>query len=122
MALDVRVLANPEAYVVSVSGEIDSHSVEALDRALNRVLQQAAVESKHLLVDLTEVDFMDSSGIGVLIKTRTALPSQVPSYQVVAPTSRVKKVLAITGVDQLITVVDLLTDTTVDTNELSEVD
>jgi anti-anti-sigma factor len=73
--------------VVSVSGEIDIATADAFRRAL-------AAESAEecVVVSLLEVDYIDSSGLGVLIrehKVRQARGQQILVILPVYPTSRV---------------------------------
>jgi anti-sigma B factor antagonist len=58
------------------------------------------------VVDLSEVTFLDSTGLGVLIKTLSHLRENGAEMAVVATTARVLKVLTITGMDQVMTVAD----------------
>ncbi len=93
--------ASGDAVVVAVAGELDALSAPQLDEHLTEVL----AESPSLVVmDLTEVDFLDSTGLGVLIKALTHLRETGGELAVVATSPRILKVLTITGMDQIMSV------------------
>lgn len=85
--------------VVSASGELDAHSAPALQAQLEplTVRQHAAV-----VVDLTDVGFIDSTGLGVLVTTLKHVREVDGRLDVVVTSPRVLKVLAITGLDVVI--------------------
>lgn len=90
-----------EATVVAVAGELDALSAPQLDAHLTGLWTNLP---DYLVVDLSEVEFLDSTGLGVLIKALTHLRENGAEMAVVATTPRVLKVLAITGMDQVMTV------------------
>lgn len=51
--------------LVSVAGRVDAFSIPALQAQLDTFL---AGNIKHFIIDLTQINFMDSSGLAVLIK------------------------------------------------------
>lgn len=53
--------------VVVASGEIDIWTCPALQQALDAAMES----SKRVIVDLTDVTFLDSSGLAVLLRART---------------------------------------------------
>ena len=59
--LDIEVLAEGATCVVVVGGEVDMATAPQLDAAL-------ATVDGNIVVDLEAVTFLDSSGIGVLVK------------------------------------------------------
>jgi anti-sigma B factor antagonist len=86
--------------VVFAVGEIDIATSDGLREAMH-----AAVESsRHIIVDLSAVTFLDSTGLGVLLGTRKQIASTHQSMCLVGPTRLVAKVLSITRVDQTIPV------------------
>jgi len=52
----------------------------------------------HLVVDLEQVSFLDSSGIGVLMGVQRRLREHGGSLRLAAPSARVRRVLELTGV------------------------
>jgi stage II sporulation protein AA (anti-sigma F factor antagonist) len=63
MDLTAKVTGN--ILICRVKGELDHHTAEEFRDFVDRGLENNPV--KHLILDLTHLSFMDSSGIGVLI-------------------------------------------------------
>ncbi|WP_232662640.1 anti-sigma factor antagonist [Pseudonocardia sp. TRM90224] len=64
------------AVVVAVHGELDLHTAPALMAAVDDALGNAALDA--VVIDLSDVEFLGSSGLGVLanIATRASAPAQ----------------------------------------------
>ena len=75
--------------VVSVSGELDLATASELEKVL-----AAFSGSEPVVVDLSALEFVDSSGLHVLLKKR---PHGRPAAVVVAPDSHVARVFDIVG-------------------------
>jgi anti-sigma B factor antagonist len=86
--------------VVFALGEIDLATAPAMRGALVE-----AVESRrHLIVDLSAVTFLDSTGLGVLLGMQKRIGATHKSMSLVGPNGMVAKVLRITRVDDAIPV------------------
>jgi len=81
---------------VAVTGEIDMDSAERLDDAVGCALTMPGV--RRVEIDLTEVTFMDSSGINVLVRCHAGAHRAGSSLVVTHPQPTVLRVLQITGV------------------------
>ncbi len=82
--------------VVAVTGELDVYTAPVLEESLGDLVD----EGKHdLVVDLTEVTFMDSTGLGLLIKALKWAREHDGSLRIVANTEKVLKVFRVTGLD-----------------------
>ena len=79
-----------------VEGEIDTMTADALERALTTLL---ADSSKTLVIDLTAVTFLASSGLAVLI--RAAHQAGERRLRLVSAARAVRRPIEITGSDQL---------------------
>ena len=88
--------------VIHVSGEIDHHSaVEVRTEMDARILAERA---ERVLLELSEVDFMDSSGLG-LIMGRFALVKQYGgTLSVLDPSPAVIKMMRLAGMERMVTV------------------
>jgi anti-sigma B factor antagonist len=82
--------------VLSVKGEVDVYSAPALTENLTQLLDSGAAT---IVVDLTEVAFLDSTGLGALIAARTASEKAGGSLPVVCTQDRILKLFTITGLD-----------------------
>src|SRR4051812_49373803 len=80
------------APLIVLSGELDFWTLEHFETALQSALQE---QPRLITLDLTELRFIDSSGIGVLA---TALVSGTP-IRLRRPTPAVQRVLQFTGLD-----------------------
>ncbi len=67
--LDAAVSDDPGAPIIELSGEIDLHTRHVLQDALREVDGDSPV-----VIDLTDVTFMDSAGLQVLLSTRRRAP------------------------------------------------
>lgn len=83
--------------VLDVSGEVDVHTAPMLDAALTGHLDEGA---ESLVLDLSAVEFLDSTGLGVLIKTLKRSREQGAAFQLVI-NDRISKVFRITGLEEL---------------------
>ncbi|MEU0054216.1 STAS domain-containing protein [Streptomyces sp. NPDC006309] len=84
--------------VVTLAGEIDHHTGDALRQALDAT----DVPRSRIVVDLGQVTFMDSSGINILIAAYRALGEAGGWLRLAAPTESVMRTLQIVGVEAVI--------------------
>ena len=85
--------------IVAAIGEVDVFTAPLLDAELSRLTADGRV---NLVVDLARVDFLDSTGLSVLVKALKRVREAEGSLDVVVVSERVEKVFRITGLDQLI--------------------
>jgi anti-sigma B factor antagonist len=85
-----------ESAVLALSGEIDLAAGPAVRESLNELIGGGA---RHVVVDLRQVDFLDSIGLGVLVGAYRRLRDREPagSLRLVCTNERVIGVFAITG-------------------------
>ena len=92
------------AVVVHLVGELDLYNAPALRAAL---LEVAAEQPERLVIDLQEVDFVDSTALGVLIETRTKLENK-KAFLLAAPGRDTHRALTISGLDRHLSLHDTL--------------
>jgi anti-sigma B factor antagonist len=81
---------------VVVSGEIDVASSPTVGEALSQAVLADGADA--VLVDLSAVRFLDSSGISVLLKGRRLAGERAVSYRVTGANDMVRRILELTGV------------------------
>jgi anti-anti-sigma factor len=81
---------------LGVSGDVDMASSAALDIAIRQALMTPGVN--RVLVDLSQVSFLDSSGINTLVQDHQRAADQNINLQIVNPSRMALRVLDLTGV------------------------
>jgi len=92
--------------VVAAHGEVDLDTAAGLDRAVRAALRSCP----HLVVDLTHVTFIDSSGLGVLVGARRMATALGGEVSLVHPPAQVQRILAGTRLQQSFAVYRSLED------------
>lgn len=90
-----------DVYVVRVSGEVDMSHEEELRGELRTAI---AADTKGIVVDLTECEFIDSSGVRALLLSRQAQHSEEDSERlaVAAASDQILRILSVMGIDRVI--------------------
>jgi anti-sigma B factor antagonist len=89
-----------EACVVKLAGELDLYNAPQVREALARA---CADSPQRVVVDLSEVEFVDSTALGVLIEARTKLDNR-GAFLLAAPGLETRRALEISGLDRHFTV------------------
>ena len=105
--MQIATTPGSDRNVITVSGEVDLATSPDLDAALIAGLDSGAGS---LVVDLTDVSFMDSSGLGVIVRGLKRCREADKDLDLVITNERVLKVFGITGLDQVIPIHDSLED------------
>lgn len=85
---------------LKLTGEIDHHSAVKLREEADRLIYLE--RPKKLLLDLSGIDFMDSSGLG-FIMGRYALVSKLGgSLALLNPNARVSRILSLSALERII--------------------
>jgi len=87
--------------VVAASGEVDAYTGPELLEALTDSLQPAG-QPTWLLVDLTEVQYLDSIGLGILVQAAKEAADGGGAMAVACDTPVVLKVFDISGTRQML--------------------
>ena len=95
--LSLRVFAAEGYSVIEACGEIDIANAGELQRTVDSCVADGADQ---LIVDLSGIRFMDSSGLNVLIGTARQLGPG--SYGVVVSRPSIRKIFALTGIDKTV--------------------
>lgn len=86
--------------IIEISGEIDLHRAEELRQALAPAMERRAPE---ILLDLSEVSYMDSSGLAVLIESYQKARQWGGAFALCGVQKRVRAILDIACLDQILT-------------------
>ena len=83
--------------VVHVGGEVDTYTSPKLRTALNDLVRDGTTR---LALDLSEVSFLDSSALAVLLGTAKSCRAHGGSLTIAAATSETLRLLEITGLNR----------------------
>ncbi len=83
---------------VAVRGEVDIDVVQDLEAAIDAAIRESVGA---FIIDLSDLDFIDSSGIHVLLRARGLLSREDRALAVVCPYGPVRRALELSGVSDL---------------------
>jgi anti-sigma B factor antagonist len=95
------------AHVVTVHGDVDMHRSPALHQVLLDVME---TRPHTLVVDLADVSYMDSSGVGTLVDCFRRVKESKAKMTLVGLQPRVRGVFEITKLDQFFTIRDTVAE------------
>jgi anti-sigma B factor antagonist len=107
MIMQIATTPGSDRYIVTVSGEVDLATSPDLDAAVIAGLESG---TNSVIIDLTDVSFMDSSGLGVIVRALKRCREAEIELDLVISNDRVLKVFGITGLDQVIPIHDSIED------------
>ncbi len=95
-----------DCVIVTVSGDVDLRTTATL----SRTLEAAATTSRTdcLVIDMTDLSFIDSAGLGVLIHAQNRAEARGSSIVLVHPPQLVRRLLTNTGLQHRFTAYDTL--------------
>lgn len=88
--------------MVELSGDVDI----AVKDDLRARLDAAAKESDSVDIDLSKVEYADSTALGLIIGLRNRLRERGGTVRLVAPSQRVRKLLNYAGLDRAFEIVE----------------
>jgi anti-anti-sigma factor len=89
---------------VIASGEIDFSCASSMQARIIAAREREA--TSELILDLAAVGFIDSSGMGVLLRLQRELQSEGGGLVLLCPTAQVRRTMAAMGLDEHLAVVD----------------
>jgi len=94
--MDIKII-NKEikgGYILSVQGEIDVYTSPKVKESINSLIEQSVY---NIVVNLEEVRYIDSTGLGVLIGALKRVRENNGNISLVCSNPQIKKIFQITG-------------------------
>jgi len=101
--LSVRSGRADDVHTIALAGEMDLANAPGVEREL---LRTEAMNAARIVVDLSQLTFMDSTGIRLLITAHARSRADGDRLVLIRPPARVLRVLTIAGVDGLLPFAD----------------
>ena len=85
---------------VTLIGEIDHHSAVSVRSAIDEKLYE--LRPLTLVMDLSRIDFMDSSGLGLIMGRYALMQKLGGDFLISNPSDRVQKIFELSGLGRII--------------------
>ena len=105
--LDLETTEREGAGILSLRGEIDVYTAPRLRQTLIDLVEGGA---NHIVVDMEKVDFLDSTGLGVLVGALKRVRSNDGDLYLVCTQPRIRKVFEVTGLTKVFSLFDTVDD------------
>ncbi len=83
---------------LDLEGEVDVYTAPVLRQA---IVDQVEAGVKHLVINLSRVEYLDSTGLGILIGGVKRLKEQGGSLKLAGPSARITRIFEITGLNKI---------------------
>ena len=100
MAVEKLFIPEQRTLSIKLSGDIDHHQAAGYREQLDALLDEY-MPSK-VVIDLSAVDFMDSSGLGLVLGRYRIQQERGGTLEVKNPAPRIKQILSMAGVDRYV--------------------
>ena len=99
LTIDVRI-EDADVVVVCLAGEIDISNADAVRAAVASAVEQNVGQHDValLVLDMAAVDFIDSSGVTVLLQSAKL----VRAFQIRRPSTAVRRIIEMTGLSEML--------------------
>lgn len=113
MDLSLSTRAEGERTVVDVAGEIDVYTAPQLREQLVELVDSGRYD---LVIDMERVEFLDSTGLGVLVGGLKRVRAHDGSLRLVCTQERILKIFRITGLTKVFPIHDSVADAVASTD------
>lgn len=100
--MSVRLILKDGVLTAVLSGEIDHHSAREIRGEIDETASR--VKPKKLIFDFAAVQFMDSSGIGLVMGRCKLMRMWGGTVEVIRLPPKIEKIVSLAGLNQLCTV------------------
>ena len=98
MNLNIETISHDTHYEVKVGGELDVYTVPELEEVLVPMRQE---RTHDIYVNLENVSYMDSTGLGLFVGTLKALNQNDKELYILGASDRISRLFDITGLKDL---------------------
>lgn len=101
-------LMSDNTLTITLNGDIDHHSAKSVRSKIDSEI--FLIRPKHIVLDLSRVDFMDSSGLGLILGRYTKAGEIGCDLKLKNPNEKVRKILDLAGVERIIGMIESETE------------
>lgn len=97
-SFQIKSFGADDCAVLQVAGEIDLYTAQKLRQRVADLIDEGAL---HIIADLRDVDFLDSTGLGVLVGSLRRLRIREGSLTLVAGGEKIMEIFELTGLTRV---------------------
>lgn len=98
--MEVTITVKKETLVAALHGELDHHTAKDVKDLIEEIIKNRGV--KNLVFDFSDLSFMDSSGIGVIVGRYKLVCSIGGKVAISGASKTVEKLITMSGISRLI--------------------
>ena len=87
----------------TVSGDIDHHCAKHIREKIDSAMFEFKPSS--VMLDLSSVEFMDSSGLGLILGRYNTASELCAEFKIFSPSKNVRRILELAGIERIIKIV-----------------
>lgn len=96
----LKISCEGETLTARLCGELDHHGAVAVRTLIDAEIRRHS--PKKTILDMTDLDFMDSSGIGLIMGRYALMEKLGGEFTVSNPNERVVKIFKLSGLDRMV--------------------
>ena len=116
LSIDLKTEGGGETLIFKLRGSLDLATAPTIRAALGEATEKG---SQRLIVDLTQLEFLDSTGLGVLIGAHRRAAEHGGSFRLIVKDGPISRLLNITGLIGVFAVFHSLADAQNDTDRVT---
>lgn len=97
------IVDDPRGGILRVAGRLDYETIGEFEKA---AAQLGAVDAKRVVVDVSQLGFLNSAGVGVLLKLHRTTKDRGAEIRLAGATAEVRRMLKLCFLDQVLKVFD----------------
>lgn len=106
--MEIRLLGEKKALLVKISGELDHHTANSIRETTDSKIR--CTNAIHVIFDFSQVGFMDSSGIGMIMGRYKTVKTLGGSVIIFGQNSQIKRIVEMSGIDKIVKIADTFED------------
>jgi len=103
MSIEIKIIEKDGNYKIQVSGQVDLYTSPNLRKA---ILDTVDKSNSQITVNLSQVEYMDSSGVATLVEGLRSAMKQKKSFKLLSPSAPVRKVLNLSRLETVFSIVE----------------
>ena len=113
--MDIEISQNGSCLIAALSGELDQHMADTIRGRMDYGLLQNGV--KNMIFDFTEVSFMDSSGIGMLLNRYKQVRKLGGNVYLTGCSKQLFRLVKLSGLDRIVLLRDTMEEAILEANQ-----